>query len=137
MSITIVDSGPLVAALNVRDAHHRWACEVLATLRPPLHTCEAVLGEVAFLLRSVRAGPRQVLSLVQGELLTIPFRVEAECEAIGRLLDRYASVPMSLADACLVRMSELASRSVIVTLDSDFRIYRRLGRHGIALIIPE
>ncbi len=49
---------------------------------------------------------------------------------------RYANVPMSLADACLVRMSELAAGCVLFTLDGDFRIYRRHRRQKIPLVIP-
>lgn len=49
---------------------------------------------------------------------------------------RYADVPMSLADACLVRMSELSDDASVLTLDSDFRIYRRLGRQAIPLLTP-
>ncbi len=52
------------------------------------------------------------------------------------LMKRYENVPMSLADACLVRMSELIPGSVILTLDSDFRIYRKNRNEAIDLIIP-
>jgi len=49
---------------------------------------------------------------------------------------RYQSVPMSFADACLVRMSELWPKTPVFTLDSDFRIYRRNKRQSIPLIAP-
>jgi hypothetical protein len=41
---------------------------------------------------------------------------------------------MSLADACLVRLSELRADSEVMTLDGDFTIYRRHGRQVIPLI---
>jgi len=52
------------------------------------------------------------------------------------LLSRYQSVPMSLADACLVRMSELNPQSSILTLDSDFQIYRKHREQVIPIVIP-
>jgi predicted nucleic acid-binding protein len=53
-----------------------------------------------------------------------------------RLMEKYADVPMSLADACLVRMSEAASDAVILTTDRDFRIYRRHGRQVVPCLTP-
>jgi len=49
---------------------------------------------------------------------------------------KYANVPMSFADACLVKMSEQYSKSVVLTLDSDFLIYRRHGNQSIPTIMP-
>ena len=46
------------------------------------------------------------------------------------------NVPMSFADACLVRMSELELRSVVLTLDGDFKGYRRHRRHVVPVITP-
>lgn len=56
--------------------------------------------------------------------------------AIRSLLARYADLPMSFADACLVRMNELHPESEIWTLDRDFKIYRRNGRSSIPIISP-
>ncbi len=50
---------------------------------------------------------------------------------------RYQSVPMSIADACLVRMSEIYTQSSVITLDSDFRIYRKNRNQEIPVIMPE
>ena len=57
-------------------------------------------------------------------------------DAVIRLLQKYADVPMSLADACLVRMTEVYSDPVLLTTDSDFRIYRRHGRQTIPSVMP-
>ena len=57
-------------------------------------------------------------------------------EAFEELLRRYRNVPMSLADACLVRLSELYGDCAVLTLDSDFRIYRRHGRQVIPVLAP-
>jgi predicted nucleic acid-binding protein len=132
----IVDTGPLVAFLRRDDSHHAWVIAQLDLLDPPLITCEAVLSEAAFLLRRVSRGPDALLALVRRKLVRVPFQLEAELPAIERLVARYANVPMSLADACLVRMSETHAGSVVLTLDSDFRTYRRHGRNIIPLIAP-
>jgi hypothetical protein len=53
-----------------------------------------------------------------------------------RLLDKYANIPMSLADACLVRMTQALPDPVNLTTDSDCRIYRRHGRQIVPCAMP-
>ena len=137
MTQVIVDTGPVVAFLNKRDAFHKRVCEVLDTVEPPMVTCDAVLSEACFLLRRVRGGPDAVLELVARGLLVPSFRVDAELAPIRKLMTKFANVPMSLADACLVRMSELERDSKVLTLDSDFTIYRRNGRQVVPTIMPD
>ena len=60
----------------------------------------------------------------------------SEVDALQGLIRKFANVPMSLADACLVRMTELDAQSAIVTLDSDFRVYRRNRRRIVPTIMP-
>lgn len=136
----VLDTGPLVAFLNEEDAHHAWAVEALGEVRPPLATCEAVLSEATFLLGRARRARRPAwlapIELVQRGLLAPTFSLRAEVDPVAKLLERYADVPMSLADACLVRMTELASSTTVITLDEDFRVYRRNGRSRIAVIAP-
>lgn len=135
-----LDTGPLVALLNESDAHHAWAVEALGRVRPPLVTCEAVLSEACFLLGRARRARRPAwlapLELVQRGLLTPAFSLHGEIDPVTKLLERYAGVPMSLADACLVRMTELSSSTTVITLDEDFRVYRRNGRSRIAVLAP-
>ena len=133
----LIDTGPLVAYLNRADHHYRWAKSQLSELSPPLLTCEAVLAEACFLLAKYRDGHAAVLELLRRDAIRIAFSLQQEIEPISRLMVRYANVPISLADASLVRMSEIFSDSPVLTLDGDFRIYRRNGRQAIPLIIPE
>jgi predicted nucleic acid-binding protein len=136
VAAVIIDTGPLVAFLCRDDGRHGWVTAQLALVEPPLLTCESVLSEAAFLLRRVGRGADALLALVRRKLVRVPFQLEAELPAVERLMARYANVPISLADACLVRMSETHAGSVVVTLDSDFRTYRRHGRNVIPLITP-
>ena len=133
----LVDTGPLVAFLNRRDRYHTWAAERLARIAPPLLTCEAVISESCFLLRSFRSGSTAVLQLIDRGLLQMPFRLGDDIARISALMNRYANVPMSLADACLVRMSEQLSESQLLTCDSDFRIYRKHRRQIIPTLMPD
>jgi predicted nucleic acid-binding protein len=135
-AVAIIDTGPLVALTHERDQYHEWARQQSAQLTAPFLTCEAVLSEAWFLLRSLPKAQEKVLRLLEQGLLNVSFNSAAEINHLTELLRRYASVPMSVADACLVRMSELTSDCVIFTTDSDFNIYRRHGNQVIPVIIP-
>jgi len=132
----IVDTGPLVAFFDRDEKHHQWIREQTKRLKPGLVTCEAVMAEAAYLLRRARVEPEALLSLIQRGLITLPFRLKEEVQAVTQLLRRYRKVPMSLADACLVRLSELYGDCTVLTLDSDFRLYRRHGRQVIPVLAP-
>ena len=137
MTRGIVDTGPIVAFLNTRDPHHRWAQETFSSFRLPLITCDAVLSEACFLVRQAKGGQNGVLGLVGRGIVALDFRLSSEFEAVRKLMAKYASVPMSLADGCLVRMTELDSRATVLTLDRDFRVYRRNGRQVVPVTMPE
>lgn len=132
----IVDTGPLVAILNRADTHHAWATEHFARLRPPLVTCEAVLSEVSYLLSPGSIGAGALLGLVERGVVRVGFQFQDEVARVKELSIRYASVPMSFADACLVRMTELHHEATIWTVDTDFDIYRRNGRQRIQTLMP-
>jgi predicted nucleic acid-binding protein len=127
----------LVALLNRRDHHHTWARVCFAEIEPPLLTCEAVISEACFLVRSLPRGPQTVIDLLQRGVLAIPFRIDEEANRLAALLARYASVPMPLDDACLVRMAEKQGEGIVLTLDSDFLIYRKNGRQIVPTMMPE
>lgn len=132
----LVDTGPLVAYLNRRDRHHQWAVACWKALTDSLWTCEAVVSEVVFLLQSEGAGPDPILQLIERDLVRLDFSIEDHRPDVFRLLRKYRDRPMSVADACLVRMSELAEQPQVFTTDRDFLVYRRKGRHTIPLLSP-
>lgn len=132
----IVDTGPLVALLDHREPDHAWARDTLGTAHAPLHTCEPVLSEALFVLKNVSGGVAALLALMSRGVVVPHFRLASEVVAIHKLMTKYASVPMSLADACLVRMTELDARATLLTLDNDFRVYRRNGRQAVPVIMP-
>jgi len=133
----ILDTGPLVAFLNKSDNYHDWALTQFSGLNPPFLTCEAIISEVCFLLRNTENGTKNVFKLFDRELIQISFKLESEISTIMNLMNKYSNIPMSLADACLVRMSEQISGSTICTMDNDFRVYRKEKRKVIPIIMPE
>jgi predicted nucleic acid-binding protein len=136
MTRTLLDAGPLVAYFSEDDQWHEWSIEQMRQLTPPLWTCEAVLTEACFLIARNDGKPSDVIRKVQEGILSVGIDVETEAATIDTLMRRYDDVPMSLADACLVRLSELHPDSRVFTLDRDFARYRRHGRHIIPLLAP-
>jgi uncharacterized protein len=136
MTVAIVDTGPLVALFDRAERHHRWVAERFNELDAPLLVCEPVLAEAMYLLARYPKAQDAVLELMQNGALSVPFRIDEHIAALRKLLQKYKDTPMSLADACIVRMSEIHDRHAVLTLDSDFLIYRKHGRASLPLIHP-
>lgn len=132
----IVDAGPLVAFLVKRDRYHDWVRGQFARVSAPLISCEAALAEASHLIRRAGGTLDFIFEAMRRGRLSCPFRLDEEADAVQRLLDRYRDLPVSLADACLVRMAELYDSSPVLTLDQDFSVYRKNGRQVISLITP-
>jgi len=132
----IIDTGPLVAFFDRSERRHAWVTERIEQLEPPLLVCEPVLTEAMHLLARYARAAEALLGLLQNGALRIAFQIEDNAEALRRLLQKYSDTPMSLADACIVRMAEIHDRHDILTLDSDFAVYRKHGRVALPLIHP-
>jgi uncharacterized protein len=136
MGAVILDTGPWVA-LHCRDeAHHAWAAKQFGLHGGPFLTCEAVVAETCFLLARSGFDPAKALALIDRGVVRLGMTLTEELAPVMALFKRYDNVPASLADACLVRMTELYDPCQVLTLDSDFHIYRRHGRKAIPLIRP-
>jgi len=134
----LLDTDPLVALINASDPFHAWARSAIQHFEWPLLTCDSVVTEAFFLLRRTTASPDTLWQMIARGAIRPAFRLEDQHESVAALLKRYANVPMSVADACLVRMSELAedNEGTVFTLDSDFRVYRRHRRRKIPVLMP-
>jgi predicted nucleic acid-binding protein len=129
----IVDTGFLVALMEARDAHHAWATDIAGQLSWPVLTCESVLSETAFHVHSSEAP----LKMVSDGLLEVSFEISQQLDHLRELAFRYSDRRPDLADLCLIRMSELFPRHVVITVDEeDFRVYRRNKREAIPLLCP-
>jgi uncharacterized protein len=131
----LIDTGPLVAYLSERERYHDWAVETLSELEPPFITCEPVLSEACFVIARNRLSPSGVIDPVARGTIQIGLHIGDEAGALASLMQRYENVPMSLADACLVRLAEMTDLP-ICTLDRDFAIYRANRRRPLTLITP-
>lgn len=132
----IADAGVLVAMLVRNDQHHAWTKEQASRISTPLLSCEPVLADAAHLLRRCGADETVLVEWVERGMLSLPFSLQTEAATVKWLMQNYRNVPMSLADACLVRMAELYEGAAVFTLDSDFRIYRMAQVHTVPLIAP-
>jgi len=136
METVILDAGPLVAYFDANEEHHEWCVRQFESLRPPLLSCETVIAEAAYLIETRDGDSSSLFRFLREKIIQLPFQLEIEIEKVIDLRRRYADLPMDLADACLVCMTEKYRNSRVFTLDRDFKIYRRHGRQVIPLIFP-
>ena len=136
MTPAIVDTGPLVAFLSEGDSAHGWATTVFKQLEAPLVTCDVVIAEAHYLLSKTRSGADGLMALLETGGLRLTLLAELDPSLLRQLIIRYRNIPMDLADACIVRLSELHPDAAVVTIDQDFRVYRRNRRQSIPLICP-
>jgi predicted nucleic acid-binding protein len=134
-AIALADTSFVVALLNSEDSQHEWAVGQAAKYVTPWQTCESVLSEADHILGS-RGWPALAVLLSRSAII-VTFHWEDERVRVLALMHKYADLPMALADACLVRMTELMSSSVVLTVDSHFRLYRRHGRQVVPCVIPD
>ena len=129
----IADSGLIIAALDRRDAHHAWARKLLEKHSPPWLVCEPVLAEIAASVGT----PEPVLEMLRLGDLEIAFDLADNLVELLVLVKKYRDQKMDLADACVVRMSELFYDGLVYTDDeSDFSVYRRHSRQAIPCVFP-
>ena len=135
--VVLLDTGPLVSFLADGLVHHAWAVEQWKQLRPPMLTCEPVLTEAAFLLKREGRDSDVLFALLERGIIRIGLAVKEQQADLRALLRRYRNRPMSLADACLVRLSEIHGAAEVLTLDGNFRNYRRHGNKVIPVRMPD
>jgi predicted nucleic acid-binding protein len=137
MPAILVDAGPLTALLNPNEQWHAWARDTMRRLAAPLLTTEPVLTEAFYLLRRDGCDADELFALAEDGVIKIGLRFEDERASLRDLMASYRDVPMSLADATLVRLAELNEDARVFTLDADFRIYRRHRRKIIPVLMPD
>lgn len=132
--VVLVDASFLVALWHRNDQNHSWAVHQARRHPPPWISSESVLSEADHLLAPEGCATLR-LAIRRGALRVAATEGEAFLPVLD-LLDKYADVPMSIADACLVRLTETIPNPLLLTTDSDFKIYRRLGRRVIPAHMP-
>jgi predicted nucleic acid-binding protein len=132
----LLDTGPLLTFLAEGLEHHDWVCAQWASIPSPMLTCEPVFTEAAFLLEREGLAADPLFVLMERGVIRVGLHVEEHQAELRALMRRYQNRPMSLADACLVRMSEIYAGATVFTLDSDFLVYRRHGRNVLPVLMP-
>ena len=136
MRAAIVDTGPLVAFLDRAEQNHPWVVARIEELDPPLLLCEPVLAEAMHLLARFSGAQNALFGLLENGALSIAFSIDEHVPTLRKLHQKYRDRPMSLADACIVRMAEICEQHAVLTLDADFSVYRKHGRVPLPLIHP-
>jgi uncharacterized protein len=132
----LTDSGPLVALLDRSDAAHEWARRQFSGINYPVLTCEGAIAETSHLLAASGIPARAAAELVSRKVVMIDFQLEANIDRVITLMNKYHDTPMDFVDACMVVMAEAKRDCQLITIDSDFHIYRRFERQMIPLIMP-
>lgn len=135
MTPVLLDAGPIVALLDKSDQNHERCSSLLGDLESPLVTCEAVLAETCHLLRRVANGSDWVLKNIEQEVFLVPFQLPSRAAQVRNLMKKYSDQGMSLADACLVDMATELQTGRILTLDSDFKVYRWGRNRSFELLV--
>ncbi|MEX0852886.1 MAG: PIN domain-containing protein [Bauldia sp.] len=130
----VVDSGFLVALLSTRDSHNAWAVDQAGRFVTPWHTCEAVLSETFHVLPQYAAPT--LAGLLERQAVLVSFDLTLNLEAVLAFMRKYADLPIDLADACLVRMTEVLADPIVLTTDMHFRSYRRHSRLVVPCVMP-
>ena len=133
----IADTGPIVALINPRDQHHQWARSAIRQINEPMLTCDAVLSEALFLVYGVPNGIRRFTEILASGAIQSDFASAANFRDLTALIRKYKSLPMSFADACLVRLAELHDGASVLTVDSHFQVYRKNGDQPLSLVMPD
>jgi uncharacterized protein len=124
MKPVLLDTGPIVALLDRSERYHDQCVRIIAELRAPLVTCEAVIAKSCYLLRNLAGAGEAVLANVESGVFLLPFRLDESASAIRGLMKKYRKVSMDFADACLTCLAQELLTGTILTLDRDFTVYR-------------
>ena len=135
--IVLADAGPLVAFVDPDTREHQWVRDHTKAFPRPLLTSEPALTEAAFVLTRDGFDADDLFALAEGGVIKVGIEFNRERAALRSLMRKYRDVPMSLADATLVRLSELHRDCWLLTFDTHFEIYRRHGNKTIPLVMPK
>jgi len=121
---TLIDAGPLIALFDKDDEYHKKVKDFLKTFHGHLTTTWPVLTEVTHLLDFNVNVQIDFLKWIQREAVIIYDLESNHLSRIIELTEKYSDVPMDLADASLMVIAEIEKIENIITIDSDYHIYR-------------
>jgi len=136
VNAVLLDTGAIVAALDRSEHYHHICSETLAGINAPLVTCEPVIAEACYLLRTMKGAADAVLANVAAGLFRLPFSLSESAEPVRALLRKYQDSHIDLADACLIHLASELRTPEILTLDRDFAHYRWGKNNLFRMLIP-
>lgn len=123
----VLDTGPVVAMANRKDADHKRCTELLTTIPEPLVLPEPLIVEIGYML-ATRAGSRieaDFLRDVADGIYELSSMQAADLHRVAELVDTYANLPLGTADACVIALAERERVNTIATLNRrDFSVVR-------------
>lgn len=133
----IVDSGPLIALFNKNDYYHEKTLKFLKNFKGRLITSWIVISEVMHLLSfSVEVQLNFLEWIARGGLIVEDIK-SSDIEYLMKRIKKYSDLPMDLADASLMCLAEKQNILQILSLDSDFDIYRTLKGKSLQNVLRE
>jgi uncharacterized protein len=132
----IVDTGPLVAFLDRAEHHHRWVAERIEELDAPLLVCEPVLAETMHLLARFSRAQDALFGLLENGALKITFHIDEHISACASCIRNIGTCRCRSPMRVYCADGRIYERHAVLTLDSDFSVYRKHGRVPLALIHP-
>jgi len=135
VSAILLDTGVIVALLDRSERFHKQCVEIVTASEAPLVTCEPVITEACYLLRKNSLAVDRVLENVERGEFLVSTQLSLRVRNIRRLVQKYADTPMDFADACLVDLASEIKSGRILTLDSDFQVYRWGRKRSFDLLI--
>lgn len=136
MKPVLLDTGVIVALLDRSEKRHKACAAAVQEVEAPLITCEAVIAESCYLLRSLAGASEAVVANVAAGIFQIPFQLSQEAAAVQQVLRKYRDRRIDLADSCLIHLADEFGTGDILTLDGDFSIYR-WGRNKAFRVLPK
>ena len=135
MKPVLLDTGFIVALLDRSENFHKTCAQTVREVEAPLVTCEAVITESCYLLRSLSGASEAVIENITAGIFQVPFQLSRDTAGVKQILRKYKDRKIDLADACLIRLADHFGTADILTLDQDFAIYR-WGRNKPFRVLP-
>ncbi|NBK99277.1 MAG: PIN domain-containing protein [Erysipelotrichia bacterium] len=131
MQKTIIDSGPLIALFDKSDRYHESVLAFIKTFQGRLITSWAVLTEVSHMLDFNLNVQIDFLKWIELGGVSVYEISQREISAIRTMMEKYNDIPMDLADGTLMYIANQENIRTIVSIDSDFDIYRTLKKQSL------
>lgn len=128
---TLIDAGPIIALFNKNDKYHQKIKEFIKTYKGKLTTTWPVITEVSHMLDFNIQTQIDFLTWIKLGAIEVEDIDIQDLNRIIELSKKYSNVPMDLADASLVVLSEKLNIKKIITIDSDYYIYRTIHKEMI------